>query len=190
MDYQVIKLLDLIESPVTFGSAAGYLTLSVLQIKADAAAKVIEISMKGVKAVDVCFTRNSIAAFAKLLLGNTGVIISDIENVDVLDNLLYGMKAKSVPLFIKQSNGSIVIYSDLSKSYKTILSYIYGNSEVYSSQVVKLFDISAPNASGKLQKLHKAGLVNAEKRDDPTGGMMYAYSPIVECSTLTIKPMD
>lgn len=190
MNYQRIKLVDLTKSTLILGSAEGNLALHSLRCNVLTASKVVEISMEGIQGVDACFVRNSIASFAKSFCGSVGVIISKVENIDVLDNLVYGMKAKSVSLLIKNKDDSISIFSDLTSSLAPILSFIYTKGEVSTSQIAKQFSLSAPNVSGKLKKLHKAGLLHAVKQDAATGGLEYIFSPLMKCSNITFEPLS
>lgn len=118
-------------------------------------------------------------------MSNKGVFVSHVGNCDVLDNLVYGFHAKQTPLILKNTDGTGAVYSDLPSGAKAILNLAYSSSEITTHQIMKHFDISAPNASAKLKKLHKDGYLLAEKRDAPTGGIEYVYSPFFHCSELS-----
>lgn len=186
---QKVKLIDLSQSSRMLGSASGDLMLHSLRSCILPASNLIEISMEGIEAVDACFVRNSIASFAKIFCGSIGVIVSDVENVDVLDNLLYGMKAKSVSLVIKNKDDTISIFSNLTTSYISILSFVYSQSEVCTSQVAKKFNLSSANVSAKLKKLHKVGLLHAFKHDAETGGLEYVFSPLMKCGNISYQTL-
>ena len=185
MRHQKIKLLDITKKTLILGSAEGDLALNSLRCTVLMASKVVEISMEGIQGVDACFVRNSIASFSKIFCKTVGIIVSNIENIDVLDNLVYGMKAKSVYLLIKNKDGSISFYSDLTSSLEPIVSFVYTKSEVTTSQVAKQFGLSTPNVSAKLKKLHTAGLLHAVRQDAATGGMEYIFSPLMKCSNIS-----
>jgi predicted transcriptional regulator len=49
---------------------------------------------------------------------------------------------------------------------------------ITTSKVAKKFDISAPNASAKMKRLHLMGLVLGTKESAETGGLEYVYKAI------------
>lgn len=189
MRCQKVKLIDLSQSSTMLGSACGDSMLQSLRACTFTSSNLVEISMQGMEAVDACFVRNSIASYAKIFCGLFGIIVSDVENADVLDNLIYGMKAKLVSLVLKNKDETISIFSNLTTSYASILSFVYSQSEVCTSQVAKKFDLSPSNASGKLKKLHKVGLLHAFKRDAETGGLEYVFSPLMKCDSVSFQPL-
>lgn len=182
---QKIMLIDVAENQMIIGSEQGDIVLSKLRSLIWVKSSTLEISFKGMTGVDACFIRNSLASLTKIFLGFKGIMVSDVENEDVLDNLVYGFHALKVPLILKNNDGTAAIYADLSSGSKELLSYVYSQSETTTQKVVKQFDISAPNASAKLKKLHREGYLTAEQHDAPTGGIEYVYSPFFTCDTLT-----
>lgn len=184
-DYQVLKLIDYTQTDFILGSLNGNQILSKLMDKIWVRSTSVEISLEGITGVDACFIRNSIASLSRMLLSQKGVVVSHVENKDVLDNLIYGFHAINAPLLLKNNDGSGAIYAKLPSGAKEILSYVYSQSNATTQKVVKQFDISAPNASAKLKKLYKEGYLLAEQQDAPTGGIEYVYSPIFTCRSLT-----
>jgi hypothetical protein len=184
MSYQTIQLIDLTKKDFILGSSVGNNVLDSLRSNINSQSKVLELSFNNIRGVDACFVRNSIATYAKLFCGEVGVVISHVENIDVMENLIYGFNAKSAPLLIKNIDGSTTVHSDLTTGAKALLSYAYSKNETSTHQIVKDFGFSAPNASAKLKKLHKAGYLLADKREAPTGGLEYVYSPFFKCSSL------
>lgn len=182
---QKIMLIDLTQKDMIIGSEQGNLILFKLRNSLWVKSSTLEISLKGMTGVDACFIRNSLASLTKIFLGFKGIMVSDVENEDVLDNLVYGYHALKVPLILKNNDGTAAIYADLASGSKELLSYVYSQSETTTQKVVKQFDISAPNASAKLKKLHTEGYLTAEQHDAPTGGIEYVFSPFFTCGTLT-----
>lgn len=185
VELQLIKLLDVTEADFILGSKNGDEVLNKLRSILLVRPQLIEISLEGITGVDACFIRNSIASLTKIFMSNKGVFVSHVGNCDVLDNLVYGFHAKQTPLILKNADGTGAVYSDLPSGAKAILNLAYSSSEITTHQIMKHFDLSAPNASAKLKKLHKDGYLLAEKRDAPTGGIEYVYSPFFHCSELS-----
>lgn len=185
--FQIVKLKEFTQTGRIYGSAKGDEVYKNLLSRILDQPRVVEISLEGIEGLDVCFVRNSIATITKYFCDYDmkGTYLSHIENKDVLDNLIYGYHARKIPLIIRNDEGSADIYGDLSSGSKLILNYAYNKKKITTSQIMKHFDLSAPNASAKLKKLHKNGYLLAEKCDAPTGGIEYVYSPYLISSSLT-----
>lgn len=187
MRYQTINLRELTKSEFILGSHNGDVILDALRSNMKAHSQVIELSLKNIRGIDACFVRNSIASLAKLYCGQIGIVVSHVENIDVEDNLVYGFSAKESPLIIKHSDHAAIAYSSLSSGGRTLLSHVYAKHETSTHQIMKEFDLSAPNASAKLKKLHQSGFLHAEKQTASTGGLEYIYKPFFQCSKLTYE---
>lgn len=187
MQHQLIKLIDLTNTNFIMGSLNGDKVLNLLRSMVCAQSKVVEISFQQMQGVDACFIRNSIASFAKMMCGQTGVMVSDVENIDISENLMYGFKAKDMPLLIKHSDELATIFSAVPCGVKDILSHSYTQNETTTEQIAKKFGLSSPNASAKLKKLHKNGYLLAEKREARTGGLEYVFKPIFKCNKLNFQ---
>ena len=85
MQHQLIKLIDLTNTNFIMGSLNGDKVLNSLRSMVCAQSKVVEISFQQMQGVDACFIRNSIASFAKMMCGQTGVMVSDVENIDTIN---------------------------------------------------------------------------------------------------------
>lgn len=183
-----IKMIELTQLDFILGSEAGNQILSLLRtdICVGSHVKVIEISFENMRGVDACFIRNSVAAFAKLNCCEIGLYVSNIENIDVLDNLVYGFKAKNMPLIIKGTNNSGAVYADLSSGAHDLLAYAYAQNGTTSQQVAKFFNCSVANASMNLKKLFKLGYLRAEKRTSESGGLEFRYKPFFVSNQLAL----
>lgn len=187
LNFQLAKLIEFSETGHLYGSAKGDEVYKKLSNRLLVLPRILEISLEGIESLDVCFVRNSIANLTKYFcdLDLKGTYLSHVENNDVLDNLIYGYHARKIPLIIRKDDGSADMYGDISSGGKLILSYAYNKKNVTTNHIMKHFDLSAPNASAKLKKLHKAGYLLAEKCDAATGGIEYVYSPFFTCSSIS-----
>lgn len=140
---------------------------------------VFKISLKGIKATDASFPRESVISLIKLLSGEKGILVSDFSSDDLVDNWDYAAKAKNQPAIIyKNGSGYDVIGPKLSEGTKELFDYVMKEGVVTTSKVAKKFDISAQNASAKLKKLLTIGLVLGSKETAETGGIEYVYHAI------------
>lgn len=181
---QLIKVIELGASNFILGSAKGNLFLEALRNQVYHSTKIVEFSFEGIVGVDACFVRNGIAGFAKMHSGEIGVMISNVENENVLDNLCYGFGAKDMPLLVKNKDGSGSCYSTVSTTQLQYLSYVYKQKETSTQQIAKSLNKSAPNVSAALKKLFKQGYFLAQKDKAETGGIEYIYAPFFMCVDL------
>jgi hypothetical protein len=138
------------------------------------------ISLAGIKATDASFPRESVIALVKLLSGEAGIFLKDFTSKDLIDNWDYAAKAKNQPVIIIHNTGYQVIGPELNEGMKELLDFVMTEKIVTTSKVSKKFDISAPNASAKLKKLHTMGLIMGAKEVAETGGLEYVYKAIRE----------
>jgi hypothetical protein len=136
------------------------------------------ISLAGIQATDASFPRESVVALAKLLSGEAGIYLTDFSSQDLIDNWDYAAKAKNQPVIVVQDNDYRLIGPELNEGMKELLDYILAESTVTTSIIAKKFNISAPNASAKLKKLHNMGLILGLKEAAESGGLEYVYKAI------------
>lgn len=181
-----IRMIDMTKSAFILGSKAGDQVLNHLRSTVSGTLQTIEISLETMTGFDACFARNGAASFAKLYTKQIGTVITNVGNEDVLENLIYGFKAKQMPLIIKNEDGTGSIYADVNSGSSEVLSFVYSRNETSTSQLAQFLDISAPNASAKLKKLYEQGYIHARKRDAISGGIEYVYTPYFKCNELKI----
>lgn len=179
-----IRLIDVTKKNFVMGSKVGDEVLNHLRSSVKGPVNALEISLENMTAFDACFVRNGIAAFAKLNSKQIGTIITNVENVDILENLIYGFNAKQMPLLIKNKDGTGSIYGDLNSGGKEVLSFVYSKKQTTTSELSHFLDISSPNASSKLKKLFNQGYIHAYKQDAISGGIEYVYTPFFKCTAL------
>ena len=137
---------------------------------------IVEISLANIEATDASFPRESVISIAKLFCGEIGFFLSGFRSRDLLDNWDYAAKAKEQALIVEHGPGKYgVIGPELSGSLKEVLEFALKERTVTTSKVATKFDLSAPNASAKLKKLHQIGLVLGTKETAETGGLEYVY---------------
>jgi len=140
------------------------------------------ISLAGIQATDASFPRESVVALAKLLSGEAGIYLKDFSSQDLLDNWDYAAKAKNQSVIVFQDSGYRLIGPELNEGMKELLDYIMAENTVTTSKIAKYFNISAPNASAKLKKLHSMGLILGMKEAAESGGLEYVFKAIKQNS--------
>lgn len=177
----IISLFDLIggeDSP--YGNDQGQAAHAKLkkELNKYPQARIIGISLKGIKRTDASFPRESVISLAKEKRGELGFYLKDFANEDMIDNWDYAARFKEQPLVVFIGKEFKVIGPELGSDTQKLLSFIMNKETVTTSMVAEKFDLSAPNASGKLKKLLNQGLVIGSKETAESGGLEYVFSAI------------
>ena len=137
------------------------------------------ISLKGIEATDASFPRESVISLAKKYSGEKGFFLRDFASKDLLDNWDYAAKAKNQAVIVHRDGQRYeVIGPNLHEGLAELLDFVMKEEVITTSKVAKKFDISAPNASAKMKKLHVMGLVLGTKESAETGGLEFVYRAI------------
>jgi hypothetical protein len=143
------------------------------------AVSIFGISLKGIEATDASFPRESVISLAKLMRGEKGFFLQDFASDDLLDNWKYAAKAKDQAVIVHTvGERYVVIGPDLHGGLSDLLAFVMKEEVITTSKVAKEFDISTPNASARMKKLHVMGLVLGTKESAETGGLEYVYRAI------------
>ena len=141
-------------------------------------AKIVGISLKGIKRTDSSFPRESVIALAKEKRGEIGFYLKNFANEDMVDNWHYAANAKDQPLIVLIGKEFRVIGPGPSADNLKLLTFIMKNETVTTSEIAEKFELSAPNASMKLKKLLNQGLIIGSKETAETGGLEYIFTAI------------
>ena len=178
----ILNLIDFaVKKPLLSGNEHGKAVLHKLnqEIGAHPEVSIFGISLKGIEATDASFPRESVISLAKMHCGELGFFLQDFASKDLLDNWNYAARAKSQAVIVHQGGQRYeVIGPELHEGLSELLAYVMKEEIVTTSKVSKKFDISAPNASAKMKKLHVMGLVLGSKESAETGGLEFVYRAI------------
>jgi len=136
------------------------------------------ISLKGIKATDASFPRESVISAAKMKKGEVGFFLVDFRSQDLIDNWNYGCIAKEQPLIVYQDNCHRVLGPPLPETASELLDYVIQQGTVTTSLIADEFDVTPQNASGRLKKLHDLGLIMGKKEVANSGGLEFVYCAI------------
>ncbi len=139
---------------------------------------VFGISLKGIQATDASFPRESVISLVKLQCGEKGYFLKDFVSDDLIDNWDYAAKAKNQTVIVQKAKGYDVIGPELNAGTRELLDFVMKEGVVTTSKVAKKFEVSAPNASAKMKKLHSMGLVLGSKETAESGGLEFVYQAI------------
>jgi len=176
----IIELAKLIDDGFAFGNEQGQAAYQKLakEVNKHPSEMIFGISLKGIKATDASFPRESVISLIKSKNGEKGFYLLDFATQDLMDNWSYAAKAKDQPVIVLHKAGYYIIGPDLPAGSKELLDYIMKEGKVTTSKVASTFEISAQNASAKLKKLFSRGLILGTKGFAASGGMEFIYQAI------------
>lgn len=175
----IIKLISLVGDSFAFGNEMGRKVFGKLQqiVDDNPQENVFGISLEGIEATDASFPRESVISLAKLLREDKGFYLTQVMSKDLLDNWSYAATAKDQPIFV-YNNSYKIIGPALTEGTMQLIDFIMKNEFTTTSMVASEFDISTQNASGKLKKLYRQGLILGKKEVAESGGHEFVYVPI------------
>lgn len=176
----IIHLFDLIGDSTAFGNDEGRDIYQKLSKELDSFPnkKIFGVSLKGITRTDASFPRESVISLAKAKRGEKGFYLMDFVSKDLLDNWDYAAKAKDQPMIVLKANDYEVIGPRPHSGAAELLDFIMEEGVATTSRVAAKFGLTAQNASGKLKKLHVAGLILGTKEVAESGGMEFVYRAI------------
>ena len=176
----MIKLIDHTRDDQPFGNKEGRKVYQeLLKIVDDNPGQnVFEISLKGIKATDASFPRESIVSLAKQFRGEKGFYLTDFVSNDLIDNWNYAAVAKEQPLVIWDNDDYQVIGPNVTSSTNLLLDFILSEESVTTAKVSEKLNISVQNASTKLKKLKNQGYILRSEDAAESGGVEFLYHRI------------
>jgi hypothetical protein len=175
-----IQLRDFMSSDDGWGNDAGRALCSTLLnfVESHPECQIFEISLKKIKRTDASFPRESVAELARRFRKQLGFYLTDVENIDLLDNWDAAALKKEQPFFVWNEKGYTVIGPQPSSSNKVLIDYIVSRYETRTSDVVADLNIKVNNASMKLKQLWESGFILRREDAAETGGIEFVYHPI------------
>lgn len=176
----IINLREFTKDDHPFGNVQGKDVFHKLMkfIDANPSCNIYGVSLDGIEATDASFPRESVIAIARFYRGEKSFYLTNVTDRDLIDNWAYGAIAKEQPLVIWSENGHEVIGPSMTKGTKDLLEFVLEKGSVTTSNIATEFDISVPNASTRLKKLHSAGYVTRTEEAAESGGKEFTYNAI------------
>ncbi len=173
----MINLSDFTNNGYLFGNDQGREVLAKLNqyIDSQTGKNVHRISLKGIKATDASFPRESVVSLAKQLRGEKWFCLEGFISQDLIDNWDYAANAKEQPLVIWDDKEYQLIGIKLNTASKKLFDYIFTRKEVTTAEVARDLDISVQNASTRLKKFANDGLVIRTEESAVSGGKEFIY---------------
>jgi hypothetical protein len=175
-----IRLRDFMISDDGWGNDAGRALCGELLnfVERHPECQVFEVSLESVNRTDASFPRESVAELARRFRKQLGFYLTDVENVDLLDNWDAAALKKEQPFFVWSGKGYSLIGPQPSSTSRVLIEYVVSRYETRTSDVVSDLNIKVNNASMKLKQLWEMGFILRREDAAETGGIEFVYYPI------------
>lgn len=140
--------------------------------------RIVGLSFDGLLGADSSFLRESIISTVKRYRDEKSFFLMDLEDSDIRDNCDYVAKVKEQPLILWTLNGAQVLGPEPSPSNKVLLDLVLSKSQLTAVEAASELDITVPNASTRLKKLHDEGYIMRIEQAAESGGKEYIYKAI------------
>jgi len=176
----MIKLIDIVKNDSPSGSTTGkkaYQKILTI-IEKNPQQLIFEISFADIKMADSTFLRESIVSVGKQLIAQKAIFVTNIDNKDIIDNLNYAAINKMHPIFVWKSKKYQILGPKITTVTKEFIDAIIKKGPITAADIASKSDITARNASVKLNKLFKDGFVFRDESVAATGGREFLYKKI------------
>ena len=176
----LVKLLSFTSGDRPFGNVEGKAVFRKLVdfVEEHPKSLIFGVSLKGIKATDASFPRESVVSLAKHFRGERGVFLTDLHDRDLIDNWSYAAQAKEQPLVIWDDANFRLIGPELNPATRTLVEYVLKKRSVLASHAAADLDLSVQNASTRLKNLVAAGYCVRAEEVAETGGIEFRYLAI------------
>lgn len=176
----VVKLLDFTSTASPFGNVEGKRVFRKLVnfVEEHPRTQIFGVSLRGIKATDASFPRESVVSLAKHFRGERGVFLTDIHDRDLIDNWTYAARAKDQPLVIWNDGAFEMIGPEPNPSTRSLVEYVLEKRSVLASQAAANLGLSVQNASTRLKGLVAAGYLLRAEEVAESGGIEFKYQAI------------
>jgi len=172
-----IKLFDLLKGPDAWGNARGKAVGALLEevILAHPEKEIFYVSFEGIERTDASFSRESVVEIANRFRMKKAIVITDLEDLDLIENLDLAAEKKKQPLFMWHGDTWRILGLPPTRSNVELLNYILSVPEATTASVSTEFDLKVTNASTKLKQLWESGYIIRREELAPSGGIEFIY---------------
>ncbi len=171
-----IKIRDLMNGDDGHGRSQGEILLNKLMPPIQKSkALIIRFSLQGINRLDASFPRESIMEVSRSLKGEKGFCLTEVSNIDLVDNLDAAALKKKVSMLIWSGEEYQIIGIEPKKGLSEVISYVLKKEVTTAAEVAKTMDLKLNNASMKLKQLVTEGFLIRQEEIAPSGGKEFYY---------------
>lgn len=154
-EIDIVRVMAFLVGRETLGRAAGAVIRAKLigHIDGKPGVSGFRLSMQGVKKVDVAFLAEALIAVVRHNLRSRSVTLSDVADMDVLENLTAAAERAKVPVTLWNGQTAQVIGLAPTRGTRDALEFALARPEVKAAEFARVKGLSAANASNKFKQL-------------------------------------
>jgi len=173
-----IRLLELMGHPDGWGRAQGREVYQSLVgfVEARPGVMVLRVSLAGVRRVDISFASETVVELARRYRGVKGVCLTDLTDLDMLENWDAAARKASQPLMVQESDGELrTLGLEPSPGNLGAFKFALERTSARASEFAAATKVSITNASTKFKQLWEQGFLLRRENLAPSGGVEFEY---------------
>jgi hypothetical protein len=178
---RVLALRAYMDRPEGWGRSQGRQVYQrLLQFVEDNPGTVIfQISMKGVKRIDISFASETIIELARRFRRTKGFCLIDLTDPDMVENIDAAGEKKEQPMLVWAGKSAELVGMKPKEGTREAFQFAMGRSQTRASEFAVQKNLSIANASMKFKQLWEQGFLLRRESAADTGGVEFVYYRIV-----------
>lgn len=179
-EIEILRVQPFLVGRETLGRTAGAVVRPKLisHIEGKRNAAVIQISLQGVRKIDVGFATEAIIAVFAQYRGVRPLCLIDVRDADVLENVTAAAERAGEPVTLWEGQTVRVIGRTPPRRVGEALEFALSRAEVRAGDFARHAGITVQNASNLFKQLSEEGLLLRQEGIAPSGGAEYTYRRI------------
>lgn len=173
-----IRLRDKMNAADGWGHEEGHRVHDALLLEVNAHSQVVvfRISLDGVRRTDASFPRESVCELARRFRGEKGFCITDVEDVDLLENWDAAARRTEQPLNVWLKNGEHKLLGiRASQGTARLFEMVVEADGLTAGEIAQRMEQGLSNISNKLKSLWSDGYIMRRERSAASGGIEFEY---------------
>ncbi len=177
----IIHFHSFMDKPEAWGRAEGRKIFQALVdfVESHAGVTVFQISMRGVRRMDMSCSSETVVELARRYRGTKGFWLAELTDTDLIENIEVAAEKKKQPLMLWTGGQVRVIGVQASHGTRDALAFVLDRPQTRASEFVEnASNISIANASTKFKQLWEQGFIMREGSAADSGGVEFVYRRI------------
>jgi hypothetical protein len=176
-----LTLRDFMDRPEGWGREQGRDVYQRLlrAVEESGSTRIVRISMKGVRRVDISFASETIVELARRYRGAKGICLIDLNDDDMIENIDAAASKKGQPLLIWRGKSARVLGAQPTEGCREAFNFALERSEARAVEFAHTKrNTSIANASMKFKQLWEQGFLLRHESVAGSGGVEFVYRRI------------
>lgn len=176
-----LRLSHFMDGNEGWGRASGRVVYGrlVQYVESKPGVLIFEVSLAGVKRVDISFASETVVELARRYRAGKGFCFVDLTDADMEENFAAAAERSKQPLMAWTGSKGRVVGPQPSQGLADAFAYAMSKSEVRASDyAASASNVSITNASTKFKQLWEAGYLLRQEGTAASGGVEFVYCRI------------